>query len=594
MDSTYRILFLIVALFFDCSCHDKKSITAIKPGSEKPNIVVIMTDDQGWGDLGSNGNTNVNTPNIDSLAINGVSFDHFFVQPVCSPTRAEFLTGRHFTRLGVYDTSAGGERLNLGETTVAEIFKNAGYHTAVYGKWHNGTQPPYHPNSRGFDDFYGFASGHWGNYFDPMLEHNGKITKGKGYLPNDLTDHAISFLAKHKPAPFFLYLAYNTPHSPMQVPDAYWDRFKDKELNQKYHGTEVEEPDFTKAALAMVENIDDNIGRLMAGLRKNHLEENTIIIFMSDNGPNSWRYNGGMRGKKGSTDEGGVRVPFYIQWKNKLQAGKKITQIASAPDILPTLASLAKIAAKTNTAIDGKDLSPLLLRDNAVWPERYVYAHWNDKTSARSQRFRLDDNDQLYDMYNDPGQSTDVSKRFAAIADSLKKAKIKWLASTHSKEKADRPFTLGGSEQIFTQLPARDGVPHGSVERSNQYPNDSYFTSWKSENDSITWDVEVLQSGNFEVGLYYTLSEENKPVSVELVHGKSKLVSEINQTHDPPLQIPNTDRVKRMESYVKDFKPMVLGTMALEKGRNLLTLRATHISGNAAMDVRLLLFKRID
>ncbi|MDX1284913.1 MAG: sulfatase-like hydrolase/transferase, partial [Draconibacterium sp.] len=165
-----------------------------------------MSDDQGWGDLSIKGNINISTPNIDKLAETGISFDRFFVCPVCSPTRAELLTGRYHVRGGVYSTSRGGERLNLDETTIAEALKKAGYVTAAYGKWHNGMQPPYHPNSRGFDDYYGFCSGHWGNYFSPKLEHNGKIVKGDGYLTDDFTNHGIDFIEQNKNKPFFLYL----------------------------------------------------------------------------------------------------------------------------------------------------------------------------------------------------------------------------------------------------------------------------------------------------------------------------------------------------------------------------------------------------
>ena len=189
--------------------------------AQQPNVVIILTDDQGWGDLSMQGNTNLQTPNIDRLAKEGVTFEHFYVSPVCSPTRAEILTGRYSVRSGVYSTSMGGERIDLDEILMPEIFKKAGYETAAYGKWHNGMQPPYHPNARGFDDYYGFASGHWGNYFSPMLEHNGQTVKGEGFLPDDLTDHAIDFVRKNRKKPFFLYLPLNTPHSPMQVPDEY-------------------------------------------------------------------------------------------------------------------------------------------------------------------------------------------------------------------------------------------------------------------------------------------------------------------------------------------------------------------------------------
>ena len=175
------------------------------------------------------GDQTVVEKNIDKIAHNGVRFDRFFVSPVCSPTRAEILTGRHHTRTGVYDVSLGGERININEETMADLFKSSGYKTAVYGKWHNGMQAPYHPNSRGFDEFYGFCSGHWGNYFNPVLEKNGELVKGSGFITDDLTNHGIEFIKKNKDNPFLLYMPFNTPHSPMQVPDKYWNKFKNKD-----------------------------------------------------------------------------------------------------------------------------------------------------------------------------------------------------------------------------------------------------------------------------------------------------------------------------------------------------------------------------
>ncbi len=588
------IIFILPILVVSCKQEPKAVEEKIIP--KKPNIILIVTDDQGWGDLSMNENTNLKTPNIDSLAMHGAFFENFYVQPVCSPTRAEILTGRYHTRLGVYDTSAGGERFNLEETTLAELLKQAGYHTAAYGKWHSGMQPPYHPNARGFDDFYGFASGHWGNYFSPMLEHNGKIVKGEGYLPNDLTQHGIEFIETNAEKPFFLYLPYNTPHSPMQVPDNYWNRFKDKELVETYHGTEEENTDFTKAALAMVENIDDNVGKITQTLQERDLEKNTIIIFMSDNGPNSWRYNGGMRGRKGATDEGGVRSPFLMQWKGTIPEGKKVVEIAGAIDILPTLTEFTGITTMTKKPLDGKSLVPLLFDKNHSWNDRFLFNYWNDKTSVRSQDYRLDAENQLYDISKDRGQTKDLSTELPKIKDSLVQAKENWLKETQPLTKADdvRSYPLGHPDFEYTQIPARDGIPHGNIKRSNRWPNDSFFTKWSSVNDSITWDVEVLEGGKFEVELYYTLSEENTPVAVQIINGKSMLVTRITEAHDPPLIIPDTDRVPRGESYVKDFKAKVLGTVGLQKGRNTLILKAPYISGEAAMDVRLLLFRRID
>ena len=565
------------------------------PRKVRPNIVLILADDQGWGDLGLTGNTNLRTPNIDAIARNGVTFDHFFVSPVCSPTRAELLTGRFFPRLGVYSTSSGGERMNLGETTIAEVFKRAGYATAAYGKWHNGMQPPYHPNARGFDDFYGFCSGHWGNYFSPMLEHNGEIVKGKGFLVDDLTDKGMDFMENNRKRPFFLYLPYNTPHSPMQVPDEFWDRFKDKELDMKYQGEESEDENFTRAALAMVENIDYNVGRVFDKLRALGLEENTIVVYLSDNGPNGWRWNGGMRGKKGSTDEGGVRSPLVMQWKEKLPARKNISQISSSIDLLPTLADLARIPINTENPVDGKSLLPLLSETDPEWPPRTVYNHWQEGTSVRTQKYRLDHNGRLYDMVSDGGQTADISKEMPRLADSLENLKTAWLreVSPHNGAEDDRPFTLGDPDFEYTQIPARDGRPHGNIERSNRWPNCSFFTNWKSLGDSITWDVDVLAEGDFEVDLYYTARKEDLGAEFALKLGQSVLKGTVSDAHDPPLVGEERDRDPRKESYTKDFVPMHLGRIHLEKGRGDLTLKALKIPGEQVMDVRLLMFKRI-
>ncbi len=587
-----KVLLLFSILLLTNSCKDVKPHYD-NPKATKPNIIVIITDDQGWGDLSFNGNTNLNTPYIDALANNGVHFENFFVQPVCSPTRAELLTGRYYTRMGVYDTSAGGERFNLGETTIADIFKKEGYYTAAYGKWHSGSQPPYHPNARGFDDYYGFTSGHWGNYFSPMLEHNGAIVKGNGFLVDDLTDKSIDFMKKHQNKPFFLYLPLNTPHSPMQVPNVYWNRFTEKEVVLEYQGEEKEDPLFTKAALAMVENIDFNVGRIIKQLQVLNLEENTIVIFMSDNGPNSWRWNGGMRGRKGSTDEGGVRSPLFMQWKNNIPKGKKVSQIASAIDILPTLASLANLKYTTKKPIDGLDLSPLLLKEENDWKQRLIFSHWNNKTSVRSQQYRLDHENRLYNMKTDLGQTNDVSGHFQKIKDSLIKAKHDWLATTLPKKKLDRPYLIGHPDFAFTPFPARDGIAHGQIERSNRWPNDSFFSNWKSEKDSITWDVEVLTDGTFEVELFYTMTEENRGVTIELFHNKKKLVKKINKPFDPPLVGAENDRYPREESYVKEFNSLILGELELKKGRGALVLKAIEIPGNQAIDFRLLNFKRL-
>jgi arylsulfatase A-like enzyme len=563
--------------------------------AERPNVIVILTDDQGWGDLSLNGNTNLATANIDSIGRQGARFDRFYVCPVCSPTRAEFLTGRYHPRGGVHDTSRGGERLNLGERTIAEVFKAAGYQTAAFGKWHNGTQYPYHPNARGFDEYYGFCSGHWGDYFSPPLEHNGKLVKGKGFLIDDFTDRAMRFVEQNKERPFFLYLPFPTPHAPMQVPDEYWARFKDKKLSLTATNQDKEDLNFTRAALAMVENIDYNVGRILKRLDELQLSQDTIVVFFCDNGPNSERWNGGMKGKKGSTDEGGVRSPLLIRWPGKIKPGKLVTQISGAIDLMPTLAELAQVPLTGTQALDGVSLLPLLSGEASSLPDRKILSHWAGKVSLRTQHFRLDDQGKLYDMLTDPGQLKPVNDKFADLAAELKADVASWKKELLTGLNDDqRSFTVGHPDCIYTQLPARDGDPHGNIKRSAKAPNCSYFTNWTSQDDKITWPIEVIESGRFAVEMHYACEPEDTGVELELSFGKSQLISKVTEAHNPPARGDEHDRVPRhTESLVKDFKSLELGVIQLEKGPGELALRATQIPGKHGPEVRLLMLRRV-
>jgi arylsulfatase A-like enzyme len=493
-----------------------------------PNVIIFLTDDQGWGDVSFNGNKDLHTPNIDKIALSGVKFDRFYVSPVCSPTRAEILTGRHHVRTGVYDVSLGGERINADEQTIADIFKASGYRTAAYGKWHNGMQAPYHPNTRGFDEFYGFCSGHWGNYFNPVLEKNGELVKGNGFITDDLTTHGIEFINKNKDNPFLLYMPFNTPHSPMQVPDKYWDKFKNKDLTQKgtlsnihedkYSGTNSEGENHSRAALAMCENIDWNVGRIIKTLKSLKIYENTIIIYLSDNGPNGHRWNDGMKGIKGSTDEGGTRSPMIISWKGNMPEGKKVKEIASGIDLLPTLIDLTGIKVKPKKNLDGVNLRQLIYKENKDWPDRYIYNYWRGRLSLRSQNFRLDNKNNLYNMNEDPNQLQNVSSRYNETFERMKKAKTKWENEllTNIKPKAKRAFVIGHPKLKNTQIPARDAKANGLIKRSNYYPNCSYMTNWVNIEDTITWDAEVAEDGKFEVVIYYTCAMDAVGSEIEL------------------------------------------------------------------------------
>jgi arylsulfatase A-like enzyme len=559
--------------------------------NKRPNVVVILADDQGWGDLSVHGNVNLKTPNIDSLARDGALFDRFFVCAVCAPTRAEFFTGRYHPRGGVRGVSTGQERLNVDEKTIGDTFKAAGYATAAYGKWHNGTQYPYHPNARGFDDYYGFCSGHWGNYFDPILEHNGKSVRGKGFIIDDLTGHALEFIAKNRNRPFFCYLPYNTPHSPFQVPDKFYAKFSDGPIQMRNRDQKTEQLDKTRCVLAMCENIDWNVGRVLRQLDKLRLAENTIVIYFSDNGPNSWRWNDGMKGRKGSTDEGGNRVPCLVRWPGHIKPGTKIPQIAGAIDLLPTLADMAGIPIVGTKPLDGVSVKPLLLRETDDWPDRMIFSHQRGRVSVRTQRYRLDHTGKLFDITIDPGQYQDISKKKPKVALKLREAVARWKEEVLPKSpKDDRPFTVGYPEFPTTILPARDGIAHGKVRRSAKAPNCSFFTNWVSTSDKITWDIEVANSGKYQAVIYYTCAKENIGSTVELNFNGNRIQGKVTKPHDPPLVGEEFDRCSRgSESYVKDFLPLDLGVFRLEKGRGLLTLRALNVPARGVMDVRAVL-----
>ncbi|MBT7743438.1 MAG: arylsulfatase [Opitutae bacterium] len=567
----------------------------------KPNIVVFLTDDQGWGDLSLNGNVDLSTPNIDSLAEDGASFDSFYVCPVCSPTRAEFLTGRYHPRSGVYSTSAGGERLDLDETTIADLFQAAGYRTGAFGKWHNGMQFPYHPNGRGFEEYYGFCSGHWGDYFSPPLERNGKLVQGKGFCIDDFTNEAMAFMEKSVKAqkPFFAYLPYNTPHSPMQVPDRFWNKFKDKELKLHHRDPHKEKRLHQLCALAMCENIDWNVGRLLAKLDKLKVTDDTIVLFFHDNGPNGSRWNGDMRGRKGSTDEGGVRSPLLVRWPKGIKPGTKVPQIAAAIDLLPTLADLCDIPAKTAKKLDGISLKPLLTGRQEGWSERILISHWKGRTSARNQRFRLDNKGKLYDIPEDPGQRIDVGRKHPKVNAELLAAVKKFDNEVASELGTDdRPFVIAHPGAKRTQIPARDATVHGGLKRSNKFPNCSYFTNWTKTEDKLTWEVEVGASGKYLVEMWYTCPKKDLGSVVQLSFtNKGSFVSVgnlVQQANDPPLRGMENDRSPRTESYVKAFKPMKLGVIELKKGKGALTLQALKIPGSQALEFRLLMLTIVD
>ncbi len=482
----------------------------------------------------------------------------------------------------------------MDETTIAELFQAAGYRTAAYGKWHNGMQYPYHPNGRGFEDYYGFCSGHWGDYHSPMLEHNGQIVRGNGFIIDDFTDHGLAFMEEHAESPFFLYLPFNTPHTPFQAPEEYWERYREKPINM-WSESPDEDINDTRAALAMCENIDWNVGRIVEKTRDLGIEDNTIIIYFCDNGPNRWRWNGGMKGRKGSVDEGGVRSPMFIKWPEKIDRGKKVERLVSVIDLLPTLSEMCGIPYESKHALDGISVKESLLENLPEWEDRYLLNYWGGRLSIRSQRYRLGYQGGLYDIEADRGQKRDLSEELPDL-----KKEMEQLAGSYRLQieeelaKVDpRPFYLGHPALKYTQIPARDGLEHGQIKRSNRYPNCSFFTNWVRQEDSISWQVEVPEDGSFKVSLYYTCPEGDEGSTIQLSVGESLLQSRITEAFDPPLRGMEKDLTPRIESYVKDWKEMDMGTIVLEEGTFTMTLKALDMPGRSVMDFRLFLFERI-
>jgi arylsulfatase A-like enzyme len=571
--STGFLLFLLIAL----------SQTLI---ASQPNVIVILTDDQGWGDLSINGNSNIATPNIDNLARGGATFSNFYVSQLCAPTRAEFLTGRYYPRSGGSGVRRGQGRINADETTIADLFKAAGYATGAFGKWHNGTQPPLHPNNRGFDEFYGFTSGHWGHYFSPPLDHNGQRVRGKGYIVDDFTEHALSFIEANQKRPFFCYIPFNTPHSPMMVPDRFYAKFENRDLAMSHRDPAKEDILMTRAALAMCENIDWNVGRILRRLDELALSENTIVVYFSDNGPNSYRWNGGMKGRKGSIDEGGLRSPFFIRWPKQIRAGMSLTQVTGAIDLLPSLCDLAGVQMSSSKPLDGRSFRSLLLEKKAEWEPRLFFAVKGNQVSVRTQRFRLDAAGQLFDITVDRGQRNDVSASHPKLTEQLRQqaAQHAQEMQTQFKAYASRPFNVGYGRS--TTLPARDGQEHGTIKRSARAPNNSFFTHWTKPEDSITWEIDVGATGDYEAILYYTCAEGDEGATVELsFSGGDAVRKKVLEPFDPPLYDKSKERVPESHYFVKDFKPLRLGVLRLDKGTGQLRLGALDIKGRKIVDV---------
>src|SRR5262245_2090745 len=363
--------------------------TATPAAPERPNVILIVTDDQGYGDLGCHGNPIIRTPNIDTFAKQSVELTHFHVCPVCSPTRASLLTGRYNYRTGVVDTYLGRSMMRPTEVTLAELLRNAGYRTGIFGKWHLGDCYPLRAIDKGFQEALVCKGGGIGQpsdppgnkYFDPVLFRNGKSEKCRSYCSDIFTAEAMKFVEKFADKPFFLYLAFNAPHEPLQVDDKLVEPYRQMDLSPAAFpkiGLPVTNPannEQTARVYAMVENIDTNLGKLFKLLDDKKLTENTIVIFMTDNGPAHALFNAGLHGRKGSVYDGGIRVPCFVRWPARFGAGTKCDFPAAHIDLTPTILDCCGV--ERPKSLDGKPLTDLLSDPAAARPERNLFFQWH-------------------------------------------------------------------------------------------------------------------------------------------------------------------------------------------------------------------------
>ena len=553
--------------------------STVQPAGRKPNVLLVLTDDQGWGDVTCHNNVFLDTPVMDRLAAEGARFSNFYVDPVCAPTRAALLTGRYAQRAGVTGVTGGMEQLNLDEITIADDFKNAGYATGCFGKWHNGANYPYHPLARGFEEFFGFCGGHTNMYFDPTLERNGREEKTSGYIADILTDSAIEFMENNRKEPFFCYVPYNTPHSPFQLPDKYYDKYAAMGLDP-----------VTASVYGMVENLDHNLGRLLGALDLLGIADNTIVLFIGDNGPAATRYNAGMKGEKGDPEEGGTKVPCFIRYPDAVLPGTIIDTPAAHIDILPTLVRLAGISHEGVLPLDGLSLAPLF--NDSELPERLIFSSFyiHDRGSVRNDRFRLllepGHEPWLYDLKLDPTQRTVVTGQYAEVAAQLESEYRHWHGEVGKRIPEKRYTPVGYSQWPTATLFAPDAELEGCVRfHASGYSHD-WITGWSDTSGKVSWLIDLNQAGRFTVNILYTCPENDTGAIMVVEAGDGKLENRIHRAFDPPLK-PSPDRVPRKKSYErKDWAVQFAGELNLEQGRSVLTISAAEIPGNSAPEIK--------
>jgi arylsulfatase A-like enzyme len=486
-------------------------------------VILVLTDDQGYGDLGCHGNTMIRTPNIDRFHSQSVRFTNFHVDPLCSPTRSALMTGRYSARTGVWATVLGRSLLRRDEVTAGDVFGANGYRTGIFGKWHLGDNYPFRPQDRGFQEVLvhggcgvGQAPDYWGNsYFNDTYFHNGKPQKFQGYCADVFFGGALRFIEANRDRPFFCYLPTNAPHGPLNVDEKYSRPYLERgvpEAMAKFYG--------------MIENIDQNMGRLLRRLSELRLENDTLVIFMTDNGTasgvarggeGSWQgFNAGMRGQKGMAYEGGHRVPCFLRWPaGGIGGARDINRLSAHIDLLPTLIELAGLERPPGPAFDGRSLVPLI-RGERGFPERSLIVQTQQRdipemwkrSAVMTQRWRLVDGKELYDMDSDPAESRDTAARNPAVVAQLRSVYERWWADISKRFNEYSEIVLGADRENPTRLSSMDwhgaAIPPWNQQMIKQAPK---VNGW--------WAVQVERDGKYEFTLRQQPREANFPIQAE-------------------------------------------------------------------------------
>ena len=564
--------------------------------ASKPNIVLIVTDDQGWWDLGSHGNEHIETPNLDRLAAEGVELTRFYVQPVCSPTRAGLMTGRHYLRTGVYNTRFGGDTLDPSEFTLAKALRQAGYRTGIFGKWHLGEYRRFHPDQRGFDEAIFFSAGHTERYWEPdALLRGGRSIRVRGHITDVLTDAASGFVRSSGDQPFFLFLAYNVPHTPLLVSDALDEKYRAKGLNSG-----------DARIYGLVEQCDAAIGHLLNVIDSKGLREDTVVLFMSDNGGVSRHYRAGLRGGKASVYEGGVRSPFFARWPGRFEPGRKTSARGSHLDVFPTLLEIAGAQAPPDLQLDGRTLLPLLLGKTEESPHERLFHIWDrqapsidSRWAVAGPRYKLVGNE-LYDLESDPGEQRDISGQVPGIAASLRRDFIDWLADvTAGRTFEPVPIPVGGDlEDPVDLLPswARHRGRHASVamarhrnpvppaplgdqpaDESTVYTFGGYYwdtiEGWREAGESVAWKIDVVVAGEYEITLVYGCDWEHAGGTFVVSVGGDELKGKVRPTPSRTFFEPHHVGILQLDEGVAELRIRV----ATSPGQDLMALNRVRI-----------------